>query len=492
MPKLYLYNTLSNQKQEFTPIKPKQISMYVCGVTVYDHCHIGHARTYITFDLLYKYLKHLGYKVKYVRNITDIEDKIINRANQNNIDYKDLVNQYTQYMHQDFAALNIAPPTDEPKATDYIDDMINHIGKLIELGFAYKINNGDIYFQVGKFKDYGKLSGQNLAQLKAGARVEANSQKKHPADFVLWKSAKPNEPSWESPWGAGRPGWHIECSAMSKQVLGLPFDIHGGGSDLMFPHHENECAQTCAIDKKFANYWVHSGMVKVNTEKMSKSLGNFFTIKDVIKEYNPEVIRLFLLSAHYRSGLNYSEDNLNSAQAGLIRIYQTLSKTDFKILAQSDNLDITKNPDLLDWQNQFEQALSDDLNTPIAFRVIFQLCKQINKTRSDNINSNINSNINTDINSNINTQLSQTLRQLCKILDIGQQNPQDFLHNLLPKDIDINNIENLIEQRITAREQKDWANADKIRDQLIDLGIQLEDSQLTTLWTPKRTKPNIK
>ena len=469
---LKIFNTITKQKQELTPITPNRIKMYVCGVTVYDHCHIGHARTYLAFDILYRYLEHLKYEVEYVRNITDIDDKIINRSNENNIPYETLVAEFTDKMHYDFDSLNIKRPSYEPKATDHIKQMINIISDLISEGFAYPQStdqpNKDVYFEVSKFKDYGKLSGQNIKQLQSGARVEQNDAKKSPIDFVLWKAAKPNEPSWNSPWGKGRPGWHIECSAMSKHVLGLPFDIHGGGSDLKFPHHENECAQTCATESGFANYWVHSGMVQVNSEKMSKSLGNFFTIKDVLEQYNPEIIRTFLISAHYRSSINYSKDNLNSAKGALIRLYHTLNKVDFDKLKLSDNLDLNNNISKI-WLEKFEEALNDDLNTPIAFSVLFAITKEINK--ADNQDNKL--------------MLAQTLRKLCNIIGIGQDNPQEFLHSLLPKDLDINLIEDLISQRHVARNDKNWAKADEIRDKLTSMNIKLEDSHNTTLWTLK-------
>ena len=469
---LYLYNSLTQKKEEFKPISKNKVTMYVCGVTVYDNCHIGHARTYLAFDILFRYLEHLNYSVTYVRNITDIDDKIINRSNQKNIHYSELTKEFTEHMHNDFKSLNIKLPSIEPKATDYIQDMIDYIDKLISNKYAYVANNNDVYFKVESFKEYGSLSGQNIKQLKSGARIEQNSNKLNSLDFVLWKAAKPNEPSWDSPWGQGRPGWHIECTAMSKSVLKLPFDIHGGGSDLKFPHHENEYAQTCALNPKFANYWVHSGMVKVNAEKMSKSLGNFFTIKDVLMQYNPEIIRTFLISSHYRSSINYSEDNLNSAKGVLIRLYHTLSKVDFEKLKNSDKLDIKSNANLKPWLDQFEKALNDDLNTPIAFSVLFQLTKEINKANSAN-------NVDTKI------LLANTLRKLCSIIGIAQENPELFLQSLLPKDLDIDLIENLISQRQDARNNKQWDQADKIRDQLNNLNIKLEDSHNTTIWTIK-------
>jgi cysteinyl-tRNA synthetase len=464
---LHIYDSKLKQKVEFKPIAANKVSMYVCGVTVYDHCHIGHARTYLAFDLLYRHLEHLGFDVTYVRNITDIDDKIIKRSNDKNIDYQDLVKEFTDHMHNDFGALKIKSPNIEPKATDHIEDMVSHIQKLIDKGFAYVSSESkDVYFEVAKFKDYGALSGQNIEQLQIGARVEENINKKSPLDFVLWKAAKPGEPSWDSPWGDGRPGWHIECSAMSEAILGLPFDIHAGGSDLKFPHHENECAQSCALSPEFSNYWMHSGMVQVNSEKMAKSLGNFFTIRDVIKQYHPEVVRTFLISAHYRSSINYSEDNLNSAKGMLIRFYHTLSKLDFAKIKDFNDLDLSEDTVKI-WLDKFEDAMNDDLNTPIAFSVLFQLTKEINKEE--------------DLNLKI--KLAKTLRKLANILGIVQDNPEEFLHSLLPKDLDINLIEDLILQRQEARSNKDWAKADLIRDQLTNMQIKLEDTHQTTIWT---------
>ena len=322
---LQIHNTITRKKEDFVPITPGEIGMYVCGVTVYDLCHIGHARTFVSFDMIVRYLRYLGYKVKYVRNITDIDDKIIKRAQEKGVAAKDLAEHFIGEMYADFDALNIARPDIEPRATENIDAIIALVQRLIDKGHAYVADNGDVMFALDSFKNYGRLSGQKLDELNAGARVAVEKTKRNPFDFVLWKMSKEGEPAWDSPWGAGRPGWHIECSAMNSKILGTTFDIHGGGSDLIFPHHENEIAQSCcAFDTKYVNYWMHSGMVMINKEKMSKSLNNFFTIRDVLKEYDAETVRYFLISAQYRSALNYSQENLDSARTALSRLYTAL------------------------------------------------------------------------------------------------------------------------------------------------------------------------
>ena len=325
---LQIHNTITRQKEDFVPITPGKIGMYVCGVTVYDLCHIGHARTFVNFDMIVRYLRYCGYDVKYVRNITDIDDKIIKRAQEKGVSAKDLAEHFIQEMYEDFDKLNIKRPDLEPRATDNIDAIISLVQRLIDKGHAYVASNGDVMFAIDSFKNYGRLSGQKLEELNAGARIEVEKAKHNPFDFVLWKQSKPGEPAWESPWGMGRPGWHIECSAMNSKYLGETFDIHGGGSDLIFPHHENEIAQSCcAFDSKYVNYWMHSGMVMIDHEKMSKSLNNFFTIREVLEHYDAETIRFFLLSAQYRSPLNYTQDNLNKAKASLERLYTALRDT---------------------------------------------------------------------------------------------------------------------------------------------------------------------
>ena len=370
---LQIHNTITRKKEDFVPITPGEIGMYVCGVTVYDLCHIGHARTFVSFDMIVRYLRYLGYKVKYVRNITDIDDKIIKRAQEKGVSAKDLAEHFIGEMYADFDALNIARPDIEPRATENIDAIITLVQRLIDKGHAYVADNGDVMFALDSFKNYGRLSGQKLDELNAGARVAVEKTKRNPFDFVLWKMSKEGEPAWDSPWGAGRPGWHIECSAMNSKILGTTFDIHGGGSDLIFPHHENEIAQSCcAFDTKYVNYWMHSGMVMINKEKMSKSLNNFFTIRDVLKEYDAETVRYFLISAQYRSALNYSQENLDSARTALSRLYTALKNV--KVAAPQGGAEYVE---------RFKAAMDDDFNTPAALAVLFDLAKAINTAQNE-------------------------------------------------------------------------------------------------------------
>ncbi|CDZ79127.1 Cysteine--tRNA ligase [Legionella massiliensis] len=448
---LYLYNSLTRTKEEFKPINPGKIGIYVCGITVYDRCHLGHARSMVSFDVIIRFLRSQGYDVKFVRNITDIDDKIIVRANERGLTIHELTAQYIKAMHDDTSALNILPPDIEPRATDHIASIIELISRLIEKNYAYVSDNGDVCFQVEHFKGYGKLSHKDLEGLVAGARVEVVKEKRSPLDFVLWKKAKPEEPSWPSPWGEGRPGWHIECSAMAMHELGEHFDIHGGGLDLQFPHHENEIAQSeAATDKCFANYWLHVGMLQVNNEKMAKSVGNFFTIEDVLKDHHPEVVRYFLLSSHYRSPLNYSEENLHNAKKALERLYQSLKDVDH-VDAGLDN----------SWLEQFNLAMNDDFNTPVALSVLFQLSREVNKTNS--------------------IQLAFTLKHLAGILGLLQIDPESFLQSGL-KENEKDEIERLIEERLRAREERNWARADEIRKTLAERGIELEDGPTGTTW----------
>ena len=429
--------------------------MYVCGVTVYDLCHIGHARTFVNFDVIVRYLRYAGYEVKYVRNITDIDDKIIKRANERGISAHDLAEQFIVEMHKDFDALNIKRPDIEPKATDNITEIVNFVQKLIDNQHAYVAENGDVLFDINSFKEYGKLSGQKLDELQAGARIEVEKTKHNPLDFVLWKMSKPGEPSWESPWGAGRPGWHIECSAMNNKYLGKEFDIHGGGSDLIFPHHENEIAQSCCANKTpYVHYWMHSGMVMINEEKMSKSLNNFFTIRDVLETYDAETIRFFLLSGQYRSPLNYSQENLDKARAALNRLYTTLRDT------QAVEPDSTED----EYTAKFKEYMDDDFNTPGAISVLFDLAKQINKESGETAQ-----------------KLAGRLKQLASVLGILEQDPNKFL-TTGAKDDDVEQIEALIKQRNEARKQKNWALADEARDKLKQMHIELEDGPQGTVW----------
>ncbi|MCI7773122.1 MAG: cysteine--tRNA ligase [Succinivibrio sp.] len=452
---LKIYNSLTRTKQEFKPITPGKIGMYVCGVTVYDLCHIGHARTFVNFDVIVRYLRYAGYEVKYVRNITDIDDKIIKRANERGISAHDLAEQFIVEMHKDFDALNIKRPDIEPKATDNITEIVNFVQKLIDNQHAYVAENGDVLFDINSFKEYGKLSGQKLDELQAGARIEVEKTKHNPLDFVLWKMSKPGEPSWESPWGAGRPGWHIECSAMNNKYLGKEFDIHGGGSDLIFPHHENEIAQSCCANKTpYVHYWMHSGMVMINEEKMSKSLNNFFTIRDVLETYDAETIRFFLLSGQYRSPLNYSQENLDKARAALNRLYTTLRDT------QAVEPDSTED----EYTAKFKEYMDDDFNTPGAISVLFDLAKQINKESGQTAQ-----------------KLAGRLKQLASVLGILEQDPNKFL-TTGAKDDDVEQIEALIKQRNDARKQKNWALADEARDKLKQMHIELEDGPQGTVW----------
>lgn len=456
---LKIYNTLSRSKEEFVPIHKGKVSMYVCGVTVYDLCHIGHARTFVNFDVVVRYLRYCGYEVKYVRNITDIDDKIIKRSLERGIDAKDLAEQFIAEMHKDFDALNILRPDIEPKATENIPEIIELVQKLIDNGNAYVSGNGDVVFKIASFADYGKLSGQKLDELQAGARIEVEHTKENPLDFVLWKMSKPGEPAWDSPWGLGRPGWHIECSAMNSRYLGHTFDIHGGGADLIFPHHENEIAQSCcAWHENYVNYWLHSGMVMINEEKMSKSLNNFFTIRDVLKSYDAETIRFFLLSAQYRSPLNYTEENLEKARSGLNRLYTTMR--------DAPKVDDVSLPDEDEYTKKFCEYMDDDFNTPGASSVLFDLVRSINKTEDPREAS----------------LLCKRLQQLGGVLGILQQDPQTFLKSGAGDNDDAAVIEKLIADRAQARLNKDWAAADKARDTLKAMGIELEDGPSGTTW----------
>ncbi|MFZ7256497.1 cysteine--tRNA ligase [Avibacterium avium] len=455
---LKIFNTLSREKEVFTPIEANKVGMYVCGVTVYDLCHIGHGRTFVCFDVIARYLRYLGYDLTYVRNITDVDDKIIKRAIENKETCDQLVDRMVIEMYRDFDALNILRPDVEPRATHHIPEIIDIVEKLIQRGHAYVAENGDVMFDIESFPQYGKLSRQDLSQLQAGARIEISEIKKSPMDFVLWKMSKPNEPSWDSPWGKGRPGWHIECSAMNSKQLGDHFDIHGGGSDLMFPHHENEIAQSCcAHDGDYVNYWIHSGMIMVDKEKMSKSLGNFFTIRDVLNHYNGEVVRYFLLTAHYRSQLNYSEENLNLAQGALERLYTALRDTDPSVAPQGGE----------EFVAQFKEAMDDDFNTPNAISVLFEMAREINKLKGED---------KTKAN-----QLAARLRELGDILGLLQQDPESFLQAGADDD-EVAKIEALIKQRNEARAAKNWAAADEARNQLNAMGIVLEDGANGTTW----------
>ncbi len=437
--------------------------MYVCGVTVYDLCHAGHARTFINFDIITRYLRFAGYDLNYIRNITDIDDKIIQRANETGQDFRELTKFYIQAMHDDFAALSILPPDHEPRATEHMHEIITMIASLIDQGFAYRGELGDVYFDVSKFPDYGKLSGQDVEQLRAGARIDVADDKQDPVDFVLWKSSKAGEPGWPSPWGEGRPGWHIECSAMSTHCLSNHFDIHGGGSDLKFPHHENEIAQSeCATGEHYANLWIHTGMLQVDKEKMSKSLHNFFTIRDVLKDFDAEVVRFFMVNSHYRSPLNYSRDNLHQAQAALERFYTALRGLDLEAEIDVDESLIKSTAK---FEQRFCDAMNDDFNTPEAIAVLFELTREINRLKTAQAVKA--------------TVYARMLKKLAGVLGHLQRQPEVFLKGEQDADAD---IEALIFARDQARENKDWAESDRIRDVLTEKGIVLEDSTTGTIW----------
>ena len=457
---LSLYNSLTNQKEIFKPITPKKVSLYVCGMTVYDFCHLGHARVMVVFDVINRWLKLSGYSVQYVRNITDIDDKIIAKATEDNITITELTERFIIEMNKDADALGVLRPDSEPKATHHIGNIINMIQILIDKGFAYVGDNNDVYYSVSNFKGYGKLSGKTLKDLRAGNRVDIDLNKKNNFDFVMWKSAKKDEPSWESPWGLGRPGWHIECSAMSNDILGSHFDIHGGGQDLQFPHHENEIAQSeAANDCKMANYWLHNGFVKIDDAKMSKSLGNFFTIRSILKSYLPEVVRFFILKAHYRSPLNYSAIQLDDAKQGLTRLYLSIRN---KISSPKYEIDWSNN-----YAKRFKAGLDDDFNTSAAIAVLYELANEINKNKDN--------------------QKVELLIGLGSSLGILTMNPEDFFKGatLPSKKNDELNIDDLIKERNLAKENKDYEEADRIRKILLKDGILLEDTAEGTIWRQK-------
>lgn len=452
MNELKIHNSLTRQKEVFEPLQAGKVRMYVCGVTVYDYCHVGHARCYTVFDMVVRYLRARELDVEYVRNITDIDDKIIRRATENGESIDALTQRFTRAMHEDFDALGILRPDSEPRATEFIPEMITMIETLIANGKAYAANNGDVYYDVSEFPGYGKLSGKKLEDLRAGARVEVDEAKQDPLDFVLWKATKPGEPSWDSPWGKGRPGWHIECSAMSRKALGDYFDLHGGGMDLKFPHHENEIAQSCgAHDTPFVKYWMHNGFVNIDEEKMSKSLGNFFTIRDVLKHYRPEVIRYFLLASHYRSPLNYTDDNLDKARSALERLYLAL---------RGPCID----DDASEYTQRFFDVMDDDFNTPQAVAVLFELATAINSSSDENEKS----------------KRRGELKKLGGVLGLLQQDAEEYLRG--GDSSDDARIDDLIAARNAARKERNFAEADRIRDQLVSEGIILEDGVQGTTW----------
>lgn len=457
---LKIYNSLTQQKEQFIPLVPGKIGIYVCGITVYDHCHLGHARVFVGFDVIYRFLKAMGWQVKYVRNITDIDDKIIQRANENHEPYEELTQRFIHFMNEDLKALNTLLPDEQPRATAHIPEIIDMIQRLVKNQLAYVGENGDVYFAVDAFESYGALSGRSLDAMMSGARVQVNEAKRNPLDFVLWKKAKENEPSFPSPFGPGRPGWHIECSAMSTCCLGDSFDIHGGGADLLFPHHENERAQAQGATKKeFARTWMHMGFVQVDKEKMSKSLNNFFTIKEILAQYDPEVVRYFLIASHYRSPVNYSLEQLDKAKKALDRIYSALrgvtQQQEQKLGPRSEH----------PLEKRFIEAMHDDFNTPEALAVVFEAVKALNIAKEEQ-------------NLEQASHLASRVKSFCQILGVGQEDPQAYFQ----KGEDLTTIEGLIEKRNQARRDKDWAKADEARDQLKAMGISLEDSPNGTLW----------
>jgi cysteinyl-tRNA synthetase len=461
---LKIYNTLARDKVEFTPIEPGKIRLYVCGMTVYDYCHIGHARVLVCFDVITRFLRSQAWDVEYVRNITDIDDKILNRANENGEAFTALTERFINAMHEDEAQLNVLPPDQEPRATAHMDDIIAMISTLVEKNFAYKASNSDVYYRVSKFEHYGQLSGKNPDELLSGARVEVGEAKEDSRDFVLWKSAKLGEASWASPWGQGRPGWHIECSAMTKSCLGTSFDIHGGGPDLPFPHHENEIAQSEAANGcKYVNYWMHAGAVRVDGEKMSKSLGNFFTIREVLKKYHPEVVRYLIVSSHYRSPINYSEDNLIEAKAGLDRFYQTLKSYSDVQAAKLDHLGDSA------YYKRFVDAMNDDFNTRVALAAMYDLVKEVNSVAaSDTSNA---------------QSLVAELKSMADVLGVLQVDPVEFLQaNAGDSGLSAKDVEGYIFERQQAKLDKNYARADEIRQLLAEQGVELEDSRNGTTW----------
>jgi len=478
---LRVYNTLSGSKEEFVPITPGKVGMYVCGVTVYDHCHIGHARANVVFDMIYRYLRATGLEVTYVRNYTDIDDKIINRANRDGVPYNEISERFITEFDRDMARLMLLLPTHQPKATEHIQEIIELVEKLIEKGFAYQ-SGADVFYCVEMFDPYLKLSKRNLEDMQAGARIEVDERKRHPMDFALWKGAKPGEPFWESPWGQGRPGWHIECSAMSMKFLGETFDIHGGGKDLIFPHHENEIAQSeAASGKPFVKYWLHNGFVNINAEKMSKSLGNFFTIKEVLERYDAEVLRFFLLSAHYRSPIDFSDQNLKDAELGLERIYKALVSIDEQLASGADHAPTEESAELEEKcsaiAGRFAEAMDDDFNTALGLGHLFDLIRSVNKgvTLSPK---------------ELLARVKHEVAAVAAVLGVCDSQPASFLQRIKERktsemDISAEEIEQLIAERAEARKAKNFKRGDEIRDLLLERNVVLLDSAQGTTWKVK-------
>jgi cysteinyl-tRNA synthetase len=488
---LRFYNTLTGKKEEFNPIEEGKVGIYVCGITAYDVCHIGHARSAVVFDVIYKYLKYKGYNVTYIKNFTDVDDKIIAKANAENSDIIDISERYIKEHNEDMDRLGVARPTIAPRATENIQGMIRLISTLLEEGLAYVVD-GDVFFSVDKFEGYGKLSGRNLDDMQAGARIDVDEKKKNPLDFVLWKASKEGEPWWDSPWGRGRPGWHIECSVMSQRFLGETFDIHGGGEDLIFPHHENEIAQSeGATGKPFARYWMHNGFIKVNSEKMSKSLGNIFTIKDVLKMYHPEVVRLFIVQSHYKSFIDFSDDSLAEARTALERFYSTLKNINNALESTIDFSDITtKNltgedveifNKIEELPNRFIEAMDEDFNTARAIGHIFDAVRLINGYLAESSFSIAPESL------FILDTAKGYIREVGKVLGLFLEDPDEYFledrqREAVKRGLDIEEIELLIEERRKARAEKDWKRADEIRDHLASKGVSLKDAPDSTAW----------
>jgi cysteinyl-tRNA synthetase len=462
---LKIHNSLTGTKSAFTPLNQGRVGMYVCGITVYDYCHIGHARMLVAFDIVARYLRHRGYALTYVRNITDIDDKIIKRAAENNEPIDALTARFIDAMNEDCEALGLERPDREPRATQYVPQIIRMVEQLIANGHAYVAANGDVLYSVSSFRDYGKLSGKQPKDLRAGARVEVDEAKRDPLDFVLWKSSKPGEPAWDSPWGRGRPGWHIECSAMSTSLLGEHFDIHGGGLDLQFPHHENEIAQSVgALGTPFVHVWMHNGFVRIDEEKMSKSLGNFFTVRDVLRHYPAEVVRFFLIASHYRGPINYSSDNLTQARAALDRLYNAMRGVQPETLGWSEETNTLA---------QFHAAMDDDFNTPEAIAVLQSLARQLNNAKASG-------------RSGDSRRLAGEMKRLGGLLGILQADPEAWFKPAAPGgELSDADIAQRIAARVAARKAKDWKESDRIRDELAAAGVVLEDGAQGTTWRRK-------
>ena len=457
---LSIYNTLSRRKEKFQPIEAGKVRIYVCGITTYDYCHLGHARCLVAFDIVVRHLRAQGFEVTYVRNITDIDDKILARAEENGELFSDLTERFIAAMHEDERALGILPPDSEPRATVYMEEIIAMIETLVHREFAYRTDSGDVYFSVLRFPAYGALSNRNLDELLSGARVEPGELKRDPRDFALWRSSPDEGVGWDSPWGYGRPGWHIECSAMSCKTLGGHFDIHGGGADLVFPHHENEIAQSvAATDQPFANVWMHNGPLRIDNEKMSKSLGNFFTVREILSRHEAEVVRLFLVSSHYRSPLNWSEQAMDRSASALQRLYTALQGLDLAAARMRVNSV---------YERAFNAAMDDDFNTPVAIRTLFDLAREINRIKRENPSAA--------------AELGRLLARLGDVLGILQAEPETWLRGAGSEPLDTARIESLVAARNRARAERNWAEADRIRDQLSAMDIAVEDGAGTTLW----------